>query len=136
MTVDRPQPDLLEHDTRSFWAATKNHQLLYGYCTRCEEPVFYPRRHCPECGFPNVEERISKGQGTVYTFTVVRQHPAPFFRDKMPYCVAYVDVDEGFRILTEIDAAPEDVRIGLPVSVRWEDHDDYSIPYFVHSQGE
>ena len=47
---------------------------------------------------------------------------APGFRDALPYVLAYVELGEGVRMLTNIvDCAPDDVRIGMPVEVVFED---------------
>jgi hypothetical protein len=72
----------------------------------------------------------SAGFGTVYTYTVVRQHGHPFFRARAPYVVAYVDLDEGFRMLAEVVGDPDTVQIGQRVAVDWEDHDEVSVPVF------
>lgn len=62
------------------------------------------------------------GRGTIYTFTVTHQNQAPGFRDALPYVLAYVELAEGVRLLTNIvDCAPEAVRIGMPVEVVFED---------------
>lgn len=42
-------------------------------------------------------------------------------RDKVPYAVAVIDLDEGVRLLTDIVDCPVDqVRIGARVEVRFE----------------
>ena len=52
----------------------------------------------------------AKGTGTVYTFTVMRT--------KEPYCVAYVELDEGVRVFTNIvDCDLDEVKIGQKVKV-------------------
>ncbi|MGH2927742.1 MAG: Zn-ribbon domain-containing OB-fold protein, partial [Solirubrobacteraceae bacterium] len=76
--------------------------------------------------------RTSAGRGTVYTFTVIRQHGHPFFRGRVPYVVAFIDVDEGFRMLAEVLAPdPAEVRVGQRVELRWEAGGDVRIPVFV-----
>jgi uncharacterized OB-fold protein len=58
------------------------------------------------------------GRGTVYTFTVVRQQFVPA---ELPYVVIAVELEEGVRIVSNlVETAPEQVRIGLPVEVVWE----------------
>jgi uncharacterized OB-fold protein len=118
----RPLPRFPQPDTAPFWDATAGGRLTYQVCRRCGGVVFYPRGHCTHCTSLDLEWRTSAGRGTIYTFTVIRQHGHPFFRGRVPYTVAFVDVDEGFRMLSEIvDAGPEDVRIGQRVELRWED---------------
>ena len=55
----------------------------------------------------------------------------PFFRGKAPYAVAYVDLDEGPRFLTNVvgvDDPGADVHIGQRVQLQWEEHEELSIP--------
>jgi uncharacterized OB-fold protein len=122
----RPLPRFPEPDTEPFWSATKEHRLLYQVNPATGDVVFFPRRAVDA----DLEWAESAGQGTIYTFTVIRQHGQPYFRSRVPYVVAFVDLDEGVRLLTEIVADPETVHIGARVSVDWEDHDELSVPVF------
>lgn len=119
----RPLPALHEPDTGPFWQACAQHRLTYQRRRDTGEVVFYPRA-APDGA--ELETCESAGLGTVYTFTVVRQHGHPFFRAHTPYVVAYVDLDEGFRMLAEIDvdpgSGPGAVHIGQRVELGWEDH--------------
>ncbi len=134
MPAPRPQPRFPEPDTQPFWEATKEHRLTYQTCRACSKVVFYPRAHCPHCGSRDLEWHDSKGFGTVYTYSVVRLNRHPAFADLGPYAVAYVDLDEGFRMLTNIVGVADpvkDVRIGMRVKVRWEDQESgISLPMF------
>lgn len=127
----RPLPRFPEADTEPFWTATKQRRLTYQVCRACAGVVFHPRRHCPHCGGLDLEWRDSAGSGTVYTFTVVRQHGHPYFRSRLPYAVAFVDLDEGFRMLAEIAGAdPDGLRVGQRVAVDWEEFDEVNVPVF------
>ena len=127
---ERPLPLFPEPDTAPFWAATAEHRLTYQVCQACGQVVFHPRRHCTCCTSGDLEWRDSAGAGTVYTFTVIRQHGHPFFRARIPYLVGLIDLDEGFRMLAEIAADPETLQVNQRVSVTWEDHADLSVPIF------
>ena len=107
MAAPRPQPRFPEPDTQPFWEATKRHELTYQTCNACNEVIFYPRRHCPACGSLDTTWRVSKGEGTVYTFSVVVQSRNPAFVELGPYVLAYVDLDEGFRMMTNIIGVAE-----------------------------
>jgi len=131
----RPLPAFPEPDTEPFWAATSDHRLTYQVCLACGQVVFHPRRHCPGCLDANLEWRESAGRGRVYTFTVIRQHGHPFFRARTPYVVGLIDLTEGFRMLAEIAASPDAVRVGQSVNVEWEDHGQLSIPVFHPAEG-
>lgn len=61
------------------------------------------------------------GTGTVYTYTVIRRSQHPAFAARVPYVLAFVDLDEGVRIVTNIvDCEPGAVHIGQRVRARFE----------------
>ena len=125
----RPLPTLLEPDTQPFWEATKNHELRYQVCDDCNKIVFYPRRHCPHCMGLNLRWKTSQGEGSVYTYTVIRQIAHPAFRERAPYIIAWIDLDEGFRMLSTI--VGDEITIGQRVRVTWDDQEnDISLPLF------
>ena len=129
----RPLPTVKELDTGPFWQATKNHELRYPRCDDCGALVFYPRRHCTSCLGRSLSWHPSKGEGTIYTYSVVRQSHHPFFRARAPYAVAWIDLDEGPRILSNVVGVEDpssDLAIGQRVRVEWEDHEELSIPLF------
>lgn len=131
----RPQPIFPEHDTKPYWDAVKQGRLTYQVCRACAAVVFTPRSHCTECGSEDLEVRESKGLGTVYTYSVIRQNRVPAFAELGAYALAYVDLDEGFRMLTNIVGVADptkDVRIGQRVRVEFEAQDsgEYSVPVF------
>lgn len=126
----RPLPTLAEPDTGQFWQATQQHRLTYQVCQACGEIIFHPRRHCTGCLSMDLKWHDSAGAGTIYTYTVIRQHGQPYFRSRLPYLVGFIDLDEGFRIMAEIDAAPDSVQVGQRVTVGWEDHEELAVPVF------
>jgi uncharacterized OB-fold protein len=135
MPAKRPQPRFPEPDTQPFWEATKRHELTYQTCDSCQAVVFYSRRHCTSCGASTLTRRSSQGQGSVYTFSVIMQSRNPAFAELGPYAVAYVDLDEGFRIMTNIvgvNDPTKDIRCGMRVKLRWEDQGEgeVSLPMF------
>ena len=57
------------------------------------------------------------GTGTVYSFTIVTRG-AGAYREAGPYVVAYVELDEGPRMMTNIvESPPEEVFVGQRVRV-------------------
>ena len=92
-TITRPLPRLNEQDTGAFWSATKDKKFIYQQCEKTGEVIWHPRS--PSTGSVNGEltTRVSKGEGAIYSFSVVRLSYHPFFKTKAPYVVAYVDLD-------------------------------------------
>jgi uncharacterized OB-fold protein len=132
---NRPQPHFPEPDTQHYWEGVKANELRYQTCNDCSAVNFYPTQHCQKCGGRNVAWKVSKGEGTVYTYSVVRQNRIPGFVELGAYAVAYVDLDEGFRMLTNVvvDGDPtKDIKIGQRVKVEFEQQEkgEYPIPVF------
>jgi uncharacterized OB-fold protein len=58
----------------------------------------------------------------VFTFTVFHRAYHKGFADELPYAVAVVELDEGPRLVSNVvDCPPEDVKIGMPVDVIFDD---------------
>ena len=129
----RPLPNPNEADTRAFWEGTKDKELRYQKCNDCSTLVFYPRRHCTGCLGNNLSWHTASGRGTVYSYSVVRQSYHPFFRSRVPSAVAWIDLDEGPRLLSNVVGVEDplnEVQIGQRVEVEWEEHENLSIPLF------
>jgi len=104
-------------------------ELAYQWSPEAQKAVFYPRVICPFTGSDRLEWRVSGGLGTVYATTTV--HSA---REGVPYNVALIDCDEGFRLMSRVeDIAPQGVRIGMRVKFRVHrpGGDDPAYPVFV-----
>jgi uncharacterized OB-fold protein len=104
-----PDPAMNVGDERYFEAAAQG-KLLVKKCADCGELHHYPRGICPHCFSTNVEWLEVKGGGTIYTYSVTRR------AGPVPYCIAYVTLDEGPTMLTNIvDCDLDEVRIGQKV---------------------
>jgi uncharacterized OB-fold protein len=116
----KPLPRI-DEESKGYWEACQRHELVVQRCGGCGTLRHYPRALCPNCLSDQVEWQRCSGRGTVYTFTVTHQNQAPGFRDALPYVLAYVELDEGVRLLTNlVDCAPDAVRIGMAVEVVFE----------------
>jgi uncharacterized protein len=108
-------------------------ELAYQVCTDDGRPVFYPRVAAPGSGSGNLEWRVSKGLGTVYSTTVVHR------KGEEPLNVALIDVDEGFRMMSRVeDVDPMAVTIGMRVRLRMHPGTEKQAPYpvFVPAGGD
>lgn len=94
-------------------------------CGACGRPHWYPRVLCPFCFSDDISWQPVSGRGTVYTFTVMR-------RAKPPYAVAYVKLEEGPVMMTNIVGCDFDaVRIGMKVrAVFWPAENGPLVPMF------
>jgi len=127
----KPVPRI-DEESKGFWEACQRHELYLQKCRACGAFRYYPRALCPACLSSETEWVLSSGRGSVYTYTVTHQNQAPGFRDDLPYVLAYVELEEGVRMLTNIvGCAPQDVHIGMPVEVSFDDvTPEVSLPKF------
>lgn len=120
MTQHRSIPaPLISAENQPYFDAAAQGRLLVKRCTACAEFHFYPRTLCPFC-FGATEWVDAAGTGTIYSYTVMRPGG--------PFAAAYVTLDEGVTLLTNIvDCDPEAVRIGQTVRVVFRPTDEHGV---------
>jgi uncharacterized OB-fold protein len=112
-----PVPTVTE-DTREFWEGLIRSRFLLPRCDRCATWVWYPRRFCPACGSLDTSWKEATGRGSIYSYTVVRKSGLPGWSEAVPYVIAYVELDEGPRVMSNIvGCEPDSLTIGSRVSV-------------------
>lgn len=98
-------------ESAPYWEATKEGKLMLKKCGDCGETHFYPRTLCPNCFSDNTEWFQASGKGKIYTYSVIR-------RAEIPYVIAYVTLEEGVTMLSNIvDCGLDDVSVGQAVEV-------------------
>jgi uncharacterized OB-fold protein len=123
--------------TAPYWDAARERRLVVQECRSCRRVWHPPLPRCPHCHAADPGWRPLSGDGTVYTYTVVR-HPTHFaFAGKIPYVLAIVELAEGPRLVTAlVGTEPGAVRVGLPVHVVFrEAADGVTLPYFEPAAG-
>ena len=92
---------------------------------------YYPRALCPFCLSDKVSWQEAKGTGTIYTYSVTRRG------GPVPYCIAYVKLDEGVSMMTNIvDCDLDTVRCDQKVKVVFKKSEGgVSIPMFTPPDG-
>jgi uncharacterized OB-fold protein len=124
LDVRKPLPAITT-EAKPFWDAAAKQQLTIQRCKDCNSWVWTPRPSCNECGSEKVEWTQVSGRGEIYSFTVIRQvvgrAASKAFEPDIPYVIAWVDLDEGPRLITNIVGCPvEDVKLGMKVTVQFE----------------
>ena len=120
----------LDDVNREFWTSGASGELHVPHCTECSRWVFPPAATCADCDGPT-EYRAVSGRGTVFTHTVNAYPYNPAV--PLPYDISIVELEEqeGLRFITNVvGCPPEDVRIGMPVHVIFEQHGEVFYPLF------
>jgi len=129
--AERPHPDV-RGAGREYWRAARSGVLQVQRCDECGHVFWYPRLHCPSCGGERLAAVATSGRGVVHTFTIVRQSGDRFFRTRVPYALAMIELAEGPLVMSNvIDCPAEQVAIGMPVEVTFEPFgEEYALPLF------
>jgi uncharacterized protein len=112
-------------ETETYWEATKQNKLLLKKCDDCGETHWYPRAICPHCSSSNTSWYEGSGKGKIYSYSVMR-------RAEIPYVMAYVTLDEGVSVLTNIvECDFDNLSIDQPVEVVFRATEgDQALPLF------
>ena len=104
--IQAPTPNA---ETQAFWDAAAAGKLMIGKCNACGAVHFYPRAICPHCFSDNTTLQQATGEATIYTYSVMRRAP-------IPYAIAYVTLNEGPSMMTNIvDCDLDSISIGQKV---------------------
>ncbi len=125
--IPLPTPNVI---SRPFWDGCARGELLFQRCLACGCAIFNPSSICRYCTSAKLEWQRSRGNGKIYSWTVAWRPQHPAF--PVPYAAAIIDVDEGYQMLANIArCAPEDLRVGMPVSVFFHRvGDEIALPVF------
>lgn len=115
-------------DTDFFWEGTQQGELRIQKCNACGELRHPPGPVCPSCHAMDRGYVVASGRGTVFSFLV---HHAPQMPGReLPLTIALVELEESrqarspIRVVADVRSNPEDLAIGDPVVVGWDEVDD------------
>jgi uncharacterized OB-fold protein len=126
--IPLPHPTMV---SRPFWEGCKRGELLFQRCGDCGGATWSPALMCSNCWSTNTQWEQSKGEGEVYSWTVVWRPQTPEFT--VPYAAVIMRMDEGYDFLSNmIGCDPEAIHVGMRAKVTFHRlTDDITLPYFV-----
>lgn len=117
-----------------FWEACRNRRLIVRHCQVCGHCFHPPTPSCVNCGSSEVEWKELPGTGTIYSYTIAHHAVHPALKGFTPYNVVVVLMDEAddVRLVSNlVDAGPDDIVIGEPVALHWEEIEEgHVLPRF------
>ncbi|VTU37466.1 Zn-ribbon domain-containing OB-fold protein [Variovorax sp. PBL-E5] len=90
-----PAP-LVNPEAQPFFDAAAEGRLVYKHCDACGQAHHPPRGICPHCHSDRTAWKSSAGLGSVYSASLLRKGVP------VPYCVAYVTLDEGVTLMSDL----------------------------------
>jgi 3-oxo-4,17-pregnadiene-20-carboxyl-CoA hydratase alpha subunit len=125
----RPRPPI-NRDNQFFWDGVAEGELRIQRCMSCKALRHPPGPMCPQCRSLEWDFIVASGKGTVYSHVIHHYPPMPQYGS--PHNVVLIDLEEGVRFVSNLlDIANEDVKVGLPVRIKFVTvDDDYVLPLF------
>jgi len=123
-----PKPEVTEL-TRPYWEALAQGRLMFQRCD-CGLAWLPARRECPQCLSDKVRWENATGTGKLVSWVVYHMAYSDAFKDKLPYNVAVVELDEGPRLITNMLGAHEALACDAPVRLAIEVVDGLALARF------
>jgi uncharacterized OB-fold protein len=90
-------------------------------CRACGEPSLGVVPACQACQSTDLAPATLSRDGTLYSYTVVRNRPPGDFKGKVdpfvPYPVGLVELPEGIRVLSVLDCPVDAPRVGMSMTL-------------------
>jgi uncharacterized OB-fold protein len=122
-----------DHWTKPFWDAAAQRRLVAARCLECGQFRHPPTPFCPRCQSQKLDWPELSGDGSIYTFTIVRRLPIPDLPVRVPYVIAVVEPEDApcIRFVGNIvECKLEDVRFGTAVEVAWIESASRVVPHW------
>lgn len=122
---------MIDEGNKAFWDACAAGELRVQRCITCGHLRYPISTVCPECLSEDAAWELLSGRGTVVSFCIFRHAYNEAWRDRLPYNVALIQLEEGPRMLSNVHGvSPDEIRVGLEVKVAFEVEQGFSIPVF------
>lgn len=112
-------------ECKEFWEGCNAEKLMIPRCKDTNQFYWYPRNLSPFTLTDNIEWVEASGKATLYSHSTLR-------RAKPPYCLAFVTLEEGVTIMTNIvDADFDALEIGQAMQLAfYETENGQKVPVF------
>lgn len=132
MSAFEPQPPVTEL-TRPFWEGGLVGELRLQRCTGCGHLRYPISAICPRCLSSQAAWKAVSGLGAVLSYTVFHNAYHDSWKDRLPYVVALIELDEGPVLVSNvIGITPAEVRVGMRVTAAFPHRSpSAALPQFV-----
>ncbi len=121
MTSDMsfPAPQFNEI-TAPFWRALEDGRLTFQRCAACGHAWLPPRTECPRCLAAQPRWETASGHARLVSWVVYHHGYHDWFAQRLPYNVAVVELAEGPRLISNVKAAQDRLRIDMKLKLAIE----------------
>lgn len=113
-----------------YWEGTRSGELRYQRCSDCDSADFGPGLACRQCRSRHLTWKVSSGEGSLYSWTVVWRPQTPAF--EVPYAPAIVRLDEGYDMISAVVGCdPGELHENMRLAVVFHAlTDEVTLPFF------
>ncbi|MBD1224358.1 Zn-ribbon domain-containing OB-fold protein [Virgibacillus halodenitrificans] len=136
MNGQKPIP-LKTQDNQHYWDMADQHELALQKCNDCGKYAHPPGPSCVHCGSTNLtwESLGNNIEATIYSYIISYRPFLPGFQDDLPLIIAQAElkqIPEIKLMCNLLRCNPENVQIGMPVKMIWDDiTEDRALPQWV-----
>ena len=127
MSFPLPEPTPL---SQPYWDALRDGRLTYQRCRECGHAWLPPRAECPECLAAEWDWVQASGKGRVISWVIYHHAYHEAFKERLPYNVALVELDEGPRLITNIVNPEAGLKAEQPVALKIENEHGVALARF------
>ena len=127
MDFPLPEPTPL---SQPYWDALTAGRLTFQRCRNCDHAWLPPRAECPECLAAEWNWVQASGKGRVISWVIYHHAYHQAFKERLPYNVALVELDEGPRLITNIVNPEAGMKAERAVKVKIENEHGVALARF------
>jgi uncharacterized OB-fold protein len=127
--ADFPAPERTELNA-PYWDSLAQGHLTFQRCRHCRHAWLPARAECPECLRADWAWEEASGRAKLVSWVVYHVAFHEWFRPKLPYNVATVELEEGPRLLGNIVGDTTNLRIDMPLSLAIETEEGIALARF------
>ncbi len=115
-----------------YWDSLAQGALSYQRCDACGHAWLPPRSECPVCLADTYHWEKARDGAKLISWVIyhIAHHPA--FKDRLPYNVAVVELDEGPRLISNVVGIDNDAQLHIEQRLRLviEQEGETAVPRF------
>lgn len=129
--MDELVEPVITDNNRGFWEGCASGELRAQSCLDCSHLRYPSAPWCPACLSDRWQWRALSGRGTVHAKLVFHQSYHPAWKDRIPYNVVLVQLEEGPRMISNVvPLATQDFSVGDSVEVAFDPEGEFFLPRF------
>ena len=130
----RPKPikPVISETNKPFWDGCRDHKLWRSSARPARSGAIRSPTSARTACHPDLNGASCRARGELLSYIIIHRGYHPYWAVRVPYNVAFIQLDEGLRMFSNIVGTPnEKLAVGQRVKVAFEQRDeDLVVPVF------